>query len=273
MPALEAFVRRMIGHPEDTRDLVQDTLVRAYEAIDGFRGEASVQDVALLHRHASLPSIICAPAAAGRGTAQEDGAEAALRRARQRRRAHQLLGGAAYRFDAREHIAFCFTCVGRSLDRRGAGGAGPLRGVPSSATASGARARALGVDLPPSAGGGARVRCTSASRGCAGSSTSAASASSARGCAAGGRGAARPRAARARRRRRRAPTTSDGCGWPSCAKATSTPASCSRFTIGCGARSSATRPRRNPSNPRRLADSPGSRVEVAERKDSCPICI
>ena len=38
MPMLEGYVRRMIGHPEDTRDLVQDTLLAAYSKSATFRG-------------------------------------------------------------------------------------------------------------------------------------------------------------------------------------------------------------------------------------------
>src|SRR5688572_24016542 len=40
-PALVAYVRRMVGHPEDTRDLVQDTLLAAFQAVSEFQGRSA----------------------------------------------------------------------------------------------------------------------------------------------------------------------------------------------------------------------------------------
>ncbi|MCA9568042.1 MAG: RNA polymerase subunit sigma-70, partial [Myxococcales bacterium] len=42
-PVLRAHCYRMLGHPQDADDAVQDTLVRAYRAIDSFEGGASLQ--------------------------------------------------------------------------------------------------------------------------------------------------------------------------------------------------------------------------------------
>jgi hypothetical protein len=47
LDALQSYVRRMIGHPEDTRDVAQDALLRAYPLVP--RGRP-VQDVALRDR-------------------------------------------------------------------------------------------------------------------------------------------------------------------------------------------------------------------------------
>lgn len=115
MSALEAFVRRMIGHPEDTRDLVQDTLLRAYESADGFRGEASFKTWLF-----AIATRRCIDHLRARRRWAWDAQESVRKQLHGELGAEgvraQLLGGEAYRFDAREHIAFCFTCVGRSLD-------------------------------------------------------------------------------------------------------------------------------------------------------------
>lgn len=115
LPSLEAFVRRMIGHPEDTRDLVQDTLLRAYESIDGFRGEASFKTWLF-----AIATRRCIDHLRARRRWSWDAQEGVRQQLYGELGADgvraELLGGDAYRFDAREHIAFCFTCVGRSLD-------------------------------------------------------------------------------------------------------------------------------------------------------------
>ena len=115
LPALEAFVRRMIGHPDDTRDLVQDALLRATEAIDSFRGESSFKTWLF-----AIATRRCIDHLRARRRWDWDAQESVRKQLYGELGADgvraQLLGGESYRFDAREHIAFCFTCVGRSLD-------------------------------------------------------------------------------------------------------------------------------------------------------------
>jgi RNA polymerase sigma-70 factor, ECF subfamily len=114
MTRLRSVVRRMIGHPQDTDDIVQEALLRAWNGRDGFR------------RESSFSTWLCAI-----------GARAAVDHLRQRKRWRaraqvayanacadsmdlQMEVGAAYStpdfvYEAKEHIAYCFTCVGRSL--------------------------------------------------------------------------------------------------------------------------------------------------------------
>jgi len=109
---LTSFVRRMIGHPEDTEDLVQDALLRAFEAIGGFRGQATFKT--WLFTIATRRTI---DHLRRRRPWSWDAQETV------RDHLHGTLGdqvgprmfGPSYRFEAREHIAYCFTCVGRSL--------------------------------------------------------------------------------------------------------------------------------------------------------------
>ena len=111
---LRAVIRRMIGHPEDTDELVQEALLRAWRGIGDYRGDAA------------FGTWLCAI-----------GARAAVDHLRGQRRwrsrsqvayANECaksedlaspIGLALYSpdhmYEAREHIAYCFTCVGRSL--------------------------------------------------------------------------------------------------------------------------------------------------------------
>lgn len=113
-PKLRAVIRRMIGHPDDTNDLVQESIIRAWEAIGSYRGEAS------------FGTWLCSI-----GVRQ---AIDHLRKQKQWRTESQIaysnecsktealgsevmtvLSDPAFVYEATEHIAYCFTCVGRSL--------------------------------------------------------------------------------------------------------------------------------------------------------------
>lgn len=111
---LRAVIRRLVGVPEDTEDLVQEALLRAWQGLAGFRGRSS------------FGTWLCAV-----------GARLALDHLRRQRRwraeaqviygnrcrASEALRGEVvgaiaspdFMFEAREHIAYCLTCVGRSL--------------------------------------------------------------------------------------------------------------------------------------------------------------
>jgi RNA polymerase sigma-70 factor (ECF subfamily) len=110
LPRLRALASRLVGHPDEAKDVLQDALVRATKALGGFRGDASLETW--------LFSITT---------------RAAIDHLRSRRRfrtqvmvdacndagREQLLGvfeDASVAFDVHEHISFCFGCVGRTLD-------------------------------------------------------------------------------------------------------------------------------------------------------------
>lgn len=114
LASLSSYVRRMIGHPEDTRDLVQDTLMRAFESMASFRGDASFKTWLF-----AIATRRCLDHLRARKRWSWDAQELG------RRHLYETLGpqgvrekllGADYVFDAHEHIAFCFTCVARSLE-------------------------------------------------------------------------------------------------------------------------------------------------------------
>ena len=111
---LRAVIRRLVGVPEDTEDLVQETLLKAWQGIGGFRGAST------------FGTWLCSV-----------GARLAVDHLRRQKRwrveAQVIYGNECYAneamtaevvgavtspdfmFEAREHIAYCLTCVGRSL--------------------------------------------------------------------------------------------------------------------------------------------------------------
>jgi len=113
-PRLGAVVKRIVGHPDDTEDIVQDALLKAWKGLDGFKGQAAFS---------TWLTAIAARAAVD-----------FLRRQKRWRREAQVayanlcaasedLSGEVvaqcaqpdFSYEVREHIAYCFCCVGRSL--------------------------------------------------------------------------------------------------------------------------------------------------------------
>ncbi|MBK7584161.1 MAG: RNA polymerase sigma factor [Myxococcales bacterium] len=115
VPKLRGVVRRLVGHPDHVDDLSQQALLKAYENISGFRGEAAPSTwlcsigtrLALDHLRARKR---------WREKAQVIFASRCLEDETMGGEVGQALGSPAYSYDVREHIAYCFTCVGRTLE-------------------------------------------------------------------------------------------------------------------------------------------------------------
>jgi RNA polymerase sigma-70 factor, ECF subfamily len=100
----------MIGHGPDAEDVLQDALVRASAAVDGFRGESSLKtwlfaittrvaiDWLRAQKRWDKQVMIDACDARGRDSVLAKYADPSIH------------------FDVGQHIAFCFTCIGRSLE-------------------------------------------------------------------------------------------------------------------------------------------------------------
>lgn len=112
---LRGVLQRMVGHPDEVDDLAQQALLRAYESIAGFE------------RRSSASTWLCAIGARlaidhlraqqrWRAQAQSIFAARALESEAIGGDVAQAMGHPDYAFDVREHIAYCFTCVGRSLE-------------------------------------------------------------------------------------------------------------------------------------------------------------
>ncbi len=112
---LKSFLYRLVANREDAEDLAQDAFVRAFEKIGTFRGESSLKTwvfriAANLGRDALRQRQRWPEDAQDRSKSLAMGsstiAEAFMKVH------HQSPSG---RYDVREHIDFCFTCIGKTL--------------------------------------------------------------------------------------------------------------------------------------------------------------
>jgi len=114
LPALRAVVRRMVGHPEDTEDLVQESLLRAWNARASFRGEAAFSTwLCAIGTRAAIDHLRSRKR--WRPHAQIAYANAAATDPGLGGEVASTLAAPDFSYEVREHIAFCFSCVGRSL--------------------------------------------------------------------------------------------------------------------------------------------------------------
>ncbi len=106
---MKNLVRRMVGHPQDSEDIAQDALVKAYTRIGTFRGESAFATwLCAIATRAAIDHLSTRRA--------EGDLKLALKEYVHETRDDELWATVkASTFDAREHIAFCFGCVSRSL--------------------------------------------------------------------------------------------------------------------------------------------------------------
>lgn len=111
---LRATAGRMIGHPDDSEEAVQEALLGAWRALGGFRGEAAFSTwLTRLTMRAALDQL----RRQKRWRREAQVAYANLCAAEPELSAEVMAAAAApeFAFEVREHIAYCFACVGRSL--------------------------------------------------------------------------------------------------------------------------------------------------------------
>ena len=111
LPRLRSFALRMVAHPDDAEELIQDALLKAHQGLASFEGRSSFSTWVF-----SILTRCC------------------LDHLRRRRRWRwdaqhhtrvdpdtphdqvlETLAEPGSVYDAREHLAFCFSCVARSL--------------------------------------------------------------------------------------------------------------------------------------------------------------
>ncbi len=112
---LRALTYRLVGNPDDAADLSQEALVRAFQPVRGFRFESSFSTWLLsIATHLSLDHLRAR--ARWRVDAQPLAKEDCVaRRSSLHLDLMTTVSDPSFAFDVSEHIAFCFTCVGRSL--------------------------------------------------------------------------------------------------------------------------------------------------------------
>jgi RNA polymerase sigma-70 factor (ECF subfamily) len=111
IPTVRRLLRRMVGHPDDAEDLLQATLLRAYLAIARFRGDAKLSTWLLsIATRVAIDHLRSHRVSANAKMELRDLVHASAELAAVRDRMFESAD-----FEVREHVAFCFACVGRSL--------------------------------------------------------------------------------------------------------------------------------------------------------------
>lgn len=114
LTALHSFAYRMVAHPEDAKDLVQETLLAAHQNIASFRGDASFRTWLF-----SIATRKCLDHLRTRkrwpANAQSLGARAHIESSELMDEIGSIAARPGFSYEYREHIAYCFSCIGRSL--------------------------------------------------------------------------------------------------------------------------------------------------------------
>lgn len=112
---LKSYLLRMTASVQDTEDLIQETWIKAFNNLESFQGNSTLKTwlfsiasnlaIDLLRKQKRWPenvTDICK--------------EAAMKNPAHFQEAMQIVETSEYaKFEIREHIAFCFTCVAKSL--------------------------------------------------------------------------------------------------------------------------------------------------------------
>jgi len=114
MRPLRSFILRTVAHPDDADDLLQETLTKAHRGLPKYRAEASFKNwMYTIASRACLDHLRARKR--WRAIAHVEAGEAAEGNPD----AMDALAGIAstpdFAYSAREHIAFCFSCIGRVL--------------------------------------------------------------------------------------------------------------------------------------------------------------
>ncbi|HUV33076.1 MAG TPA: RNA polymerase sigma factor [Devosiaceae bacterium] len=114
MPKMRRAVRAIVGHPEDSEDVIQTVLIKAWQGLPKFEGRSAFSTwlVSIAVRQA-----IDHLRAQKRWRRESQIAYANLC-AGDEELSGELMGVMAapdFSFEVREHVAYCFVCMGRSL--------------------------------------------------------------------------------------------------------------------------------------------------------------
>ena len=114
LPKLRRITQRMVGHPEDSEDVLQDGLAKAWQGIASFEERSSFSTW--------VTSIVTRTAVDHLRKQKRWRTEAQVAYANLCAQSEELSGevvGAIsdpeFAYEVHEHIAYCFACVGRSL--------------------------------------------------------------------------------------------------------------------------------------------------------------
>ncbi|HEY2109377.1 MAG TPA: RNA polymerase sigma factor [Candidatus Acidoferrales bacterium] len=112
---LFGYIYRMVALRQDAEDLLQDVLIRVLEDIRSYRGEARFKSWLFgIATHACLDHL--RKRKRWRVEAQLIGERETTEHPEQLEGLRDLMSSPGFVYEIREHIAFCFSCIGRSLE-------------------------------------------------------------------------------------------------------------------------------------------------------------
>ena len=112
---LFGYVYRMVTHPQDAEDLTQEAVTRALASLPDFRGESRFKSWLFgIATHICLDHL--RKKKRWRVEAQLEGEKRADAEPETLEQLGGLMAQPDFVFEIREHIAFCFSCVARTLE-------------------------------------------------------------------------------------------------------------------------------------------------------------
>lgn len=112
---LKSFILRMTGSVQDTEDIVQDTYIKAHLKIDTFRGDSSLKTW-IFSIASNLAKDLLRSKKRWPENVTDICKEAAMNNPQFFREAiHIRETSSQGKFEIKEHVALCFTCVSKSL--------------------------------------------------------------------------------------------------------------------------------------------------------------
>ena len=114
-PQLKSYILRMTASVQDTEDIIQDTWIKGSSNVASFKGNSSLKTWIF-----SIASNLAIDNLRKKKRWPEDVTdickEAATKNPTHFQEAMQIIQTSEYaKFEIREHIAFCFTCISKSL--------------------------------------------------------------------------------------------------------------------------------------------------------------
>jgi len=113
-PQVRAVIKRMVGHPEDTEDIVQDSLLKAWNGLADFK-QGSSFSTWLIAIAARTAIDFLRRQKRWRGEAQVAYANLCAGSEDLSDEVVSQYASPDFSYEVREHVSYCFSCVGRSL--------------------------------------------------------------------------------------------------------------------------------------------------------------
>jgi RNA polymerase sigma-70 factor (ECF subfamily) len=115
-PVLFRFLYRMVANREDAQDLLQDCWIRAQRGIHDFRGEAASMEGWWFAIASNLALDHLRARKRWRVDAQLIGERELDSQPEELENLAAIMSDPEFRYEVTEHIAFCFSCIGRTLE-------------------------------------------------------------------------------------------------------------------------------------------------------------